>query len=116
MFVCFYACVTVPKYIGTTPRTYFLRLVLQVHHLLFSCCVPLLRIAEWFANLTDHVLVEFVPTDDPMVQKLLKNRLDEHLPYNLEVFRSSFGEFFDFLDQTILNNGRTLFLCRRRKG
>ncbi|MBE9570564.1 MAG: hypothetical protein IMF11_08050, partial [Proteobacteria bacterium] len=57
-----------------------------IHHLVFSCCVPLSLIAEWFASLADHVLVEFVPPADPMVQKLLRNRGDEHLPYNLEVF------------------------------
>ena len=83
-----------------------------IHHLVFSCCVPLSLIAEWFASVTNHLLVEFVPPTDPMVQKLLRNRGDEHLPYNLEVFQSSFGKFFDFVDQTMLNNGRTLFLCR----
>jgi len=87
-----------------------------VHHLVFSCSVPFSLIAELFASLGDHVLVEFVPPDDPMVQKLLRNRGNEHLPYNLEVFQSSFGKFFDFIDQTMLNNSRTLFLCKRRQG
>ena len=86
-----------------------------IHHLVFSCCVPMLRIAEWFANLTNHVLVEFVPLSDPMVQKLLRNRGDEHLPYNLEEFQSSFGKFFDFVDRVTLQNGRTLFLCKRKE-
>jgi ribosomal protein L11 methylase PrmA len=85
-----------------------------VHHLVLSCCVPFSRIAEWFANLTNHVLVEFVPPNDPMVQ-LLRNRGDEHLPYNLEVFQSSLGEFFDFVNRDTLQNGRTLFLCKRRE-
>ena len=86
-----------------------------MHHLVLSCCVPFSRIAEWFANLTNHVLVEFVPPNDPMVQKLLRNRGDEHLPYNLEVFQSSLGEFFDFVNRDTLQNGRTLFLCKRRE-
>lgn len=50
-----------------------------------------------------------------MVQKLLRNRGDEHLPYNLEIFQSSFGKVFDFFDQKKLQNGRILFLCRRKK-
>ena len=86
-----------------------------IHHLVFSSCVPLSMIAKWFGNFAKHLLVEFVPPADPMVQKLLRNRGDEHLPYNLEVFRSSFGEFFDFIDQTLLPNDRILFLCKRRK-
>ncbi len=86
-----------------------------IHHLVLSCCVPLSLIAEWFGSLADHLLVEFVPPSDPMVQKLLRNRGEEHLPYNLEVFKSSFGKFFDFVDQTTLQNGRTLFLCKKSK-
>ena len=85
-----------------------------IHHLVFSCCVPLYLIAEWFGSLANNLLVEFVPTTDPMVQKLLRNRGDEHLPYNLEAFQSNFGMFFDFVDQIVLNNGRALFLCKRR--
>ena len=85
-----------------------------VHHLVLSCCVPLGMIAEWFAGLGEHLLVEFVPEDDPMVQKLLRNRSDQHLPYGLDVFKSSFGNFFHFVDHMALQNGRTLFLCRRR--
>ena len=85
-----------------------------IHHLVFSSCVPLPLIAEWFGSLTNHLLVEFVPPTDLMVQKLLRNRGDEHLPYNLEVFNSSFAKIFELLDQTILENGRTLFLYKRR--
>lgn len=86
-----------------------------IHHLVFSCCVPLSRIAEWFANLSNYVLVEFVPPSDPMVQKLLRNRGDEHLPYSLEVFQSSFGKFFDFVDRETLQNGRILFLWKHKE-
>ena len=86
-----------------------------IHHLVLSSCVPLAMIAKWFANLGDHLLVEFVPGNDPMVQKLLRNRGDEHLPYDFEVFESSIGNFFNFVDHLMLQNGRTLFLCRRKK-
>ena len=87
-----------------------------IHHLVLSSYVPLSMIADSFADVTDHVLVEFVPPTDPMVQKLLRNRMGEHLPYNLEVFQSNFGKSFDFIDQNMLQNGRTLFLCKRTKG
>ena len=85
-----------------------------IHHLVFSCCIPFSLIAEWFASLTNHLLVEFVPPSDPMVQKLMENRRNQHLPYDFEVFQSSFSKHFDFLDKTTLQNGRTLFLCKRR--
>jgi len=86
-----------------------------IHHLVLSCCVPLSLIANWFASLAHHLLVEFVPPADPMVQQLLKHRGNEHLPYNLDVFQSSFGKHFDFIDQFTLLNGRTLCLCSQKK-
>jgi len=85
-----------------------------VHHLVFSCCVPLSLIAEWFGRLGNHLLVEFVPPTDPMVQKLSANRGEEHHPYNLDVFRFGFERIFDLVDQVSLQNGRTLFLCMRK--
>lgn len=86
-----------------------------IHHLVLSCYVPLYRIAEWFSNITTHALVEFIPPSDPMVQKLLRNRDEKPLPYNLEIFQSGFGDFFHFLDRETLENGRILFLCRRKR-
>ena len=85
-----------------------------VHHLVFSCCVPLSMMADWFGSLGNYLLVEFVPPSDPMVKKLLENRGKEHLPYDLDVFRSGFNKIFDFVDQTDLRNGRMLFLCAHK--
>jgi len=84
-----------------------------LHHLVLSACVPFAMIAKWLGALGEHVLVEFVPPDDPMVQKLIRNRRGEHLPYDLQVFQASFGEIFRFQDEMTLPNGRTLFLLKR---
>ena len=86
-----------------------------VHHLVLSGCVPLSLVAEWFGSLGNHLLVEFVPPSDPMVKKLLANRGEEHLPYDLDTFRSALEKIFDFVDQTDLQNGRSLYLFRRRQ-
>lgn len=85
-----------------------------IHHLVFSCNVPLPLIARWFGEITEYLLVEFIPPSDPMVKKLVINRADGQLPYSMDAFRSSFGGLFDFIDQTRLSNDRTLFLCRRK--
>ena len=86
-----------------------------IHHLVLSSCVPLGLTAQWLSSLGKNLLVEFVPPEDPMVKKLLQNRGEEHLAYNLDVFERSFGEFFDFEDKTELENGRILFLCKRTR-
>lgn len=84
-----------------------------IHHLVLSSGVPLEMVARWFSGLAEHILVEFIPPGDPMVQKLLRNRVDEHLPYDEAAFRSSFERVFRFVESVALENGRTLFLCRR---
>jgi hypothetical protein len=85
-----------------------------IHHLVFRACVPLSNIAEWFAGLARYLLVEFVPPTDPMVKRLMMNRIELSHPYDLDVFKSSFGKFFHFMDQRALRNGRVLVLCRAR--
>ena len=84
-----------------------------IHHLVFSANIPLERIAGWFASLCEHLVVEFMPPEDPMIQKLLQNR-PEHLPYSLEAFKAGFGKYFEFCDQKTLRNKRVLFTCKKR--
>jgi hypothetical protein len=84
-----------------------------VHHLVFSSGIPLAHIAKWFSDLCQAVVVEWIPELDPMVQKLISNRRGEHLPYNHDLFKSSFGEYFRFEDHVRLRNGRILYLCQR---
>jgi hypothetical protein len=85
-----------------------------LHHLVFSCCIPIPMVAQWFSEMTNYALVEFVPPTDPMVKKLLANRNDGHHPYSLDVFTSSFEKFFDFSDSRPLKNRRTLYLVKRK--
>lgn len=80
-----------------------------IHHLVFSCLVPLPKVAEWFSEITRHLVIEFVPIEDPMVRVLLKDRNNEFHPYSEELFKSSFQEYFTIAREQRLNNGRTLF-------
>lgn len=84
-----------------------------LHHLVLSACVPLPMIAKWLATLCRNLVVEFVPPDDPMVKKLVRNRVGDHLPYDLQVFQSAFAPLFSLEDQVTLPNGRTLFQMKR---
>jgi hypothetical protein len=81
-----------------------------IHHLVFSCCIPVSLIAKWLSSLTCHLIIEFIPPADPMVKKLLVNRGDDYLPYSYEEFKASFETFFVIEDQMTLQNGRMLFL------
>ena len=60
---------------GRGPADMLMALAL-VHHLAIGNNVPFGRIAEWFARLGRHLVIEFVPKSDSQVQRLLASRED----------------------------------------
>jgi SAM-dependent methyltransferase len=86
-----------------------------VHHLAIGSNVPLPMIAELFASLAPHAVVEFVPKDDAMVQRLLAFREDVFAGYSIEGFRAAFEPWFAVATEApITGSGRTLFHLTRR--
>ena len=86
-----------------------------VHHLAIGNNVPLNHIANFLANLTTYVIIEFVPKVDPMVQTLLSSRQDIFDHYTLDEFIQSFGEYFDIQKQVQLaDSNRVLFLLKKK--
>lgn len=86
-----------------------------VHHLAIGNNVPLPGIARLIARIAPQAIVEFVPKEDPMTQRLLAARRDIFDGYTIEGFRAAFGESFEILREApIADSPRTLFLVRRR--
>jgi hypothetical protein len=86
-----------------------------VHHLAIGNNVPLPAVAELFARIAPHAIVEFVPKDDPMTRRLLAARRDIFDGYSIDGFRAAFGEPFEIVREApISDSPRTLFLLRRR--
>ena len=86
-----------------------------VHHLAIGANVPLPMIAALFARLAPHAIVEFVPKEDAMVQRLLASRRDVFPGYTIEGFREAVVSRFELLSETpIEGTSRTLFHLRRR--
>lgn len=88
-----------------------------IHHLVLASHIPLSLIARFFYENCSCLLVEYVPEDDIVIEKLLgefaENHLS-HLPYSLEIFESSFSRYFDLQEQIVLENGRSLYSYHRR--
>ncbi len=86
-----------------------------IHHLAISNNVPLNRIAEFFSKVCNSLLVEFVPKDDPQVQRLLSTREDVFSDYTQQVFEEEFGRYFTIQSSVkIRDSKRTLFLMQKR--
>ena len=81
------------------------------HHLAISNNVPFAGIAAFFAGLTRHLIVEFIPADDPMAARLLAMRNHDFPDYTLKAFEAALGERFTIRRrEEIPSSRRVLYL------
>jgi ribosomal protein L11 methylase PrmA len=86
-----------------------------VHHLAIGNNVPLDRVAAHLASLGEHLVIEWVPKDDPKVRVLLATREDVFDQYTDAGFRAAFAQHFELLEeQPVRESGRVLHLMRAR--
>jgi hypothetical protein len=85
-----------------------------VHHLAIGNNVPLEGVADLFARIAPHAIVEFVPKEDPMTRRLLAARPDIFDRYSIEGFRDAFASRFRVVRESVITESpRTLFLLER---
>ena len=86
-----------------------------VHHLAIGNNVPLEMIADWFARLARHLVVEFVPKDDPKVGFMLASREDIFTDYTEAGFERAFERRFQIrAKEAVGGSGRILYLYESR--
>jgi ribosomal protein L11 methylase PrmA len=86
-----------------------------IHHLAVGNNVPLPMVAQYFAELGNKLIIEFVPKSDPMVQTLLANRDDIFPDYDIPGFEHAFGQYFEIdRREPIKDTDRVLYLMHRK--
>jgi len=86
-----------------------------IHHLIISYNVPIPRIAEFFSNICNSLIIEFVPKTDSQVQRLLVTREDIFSDYTRQIFEKEFDQYFEILKSVqIANTERFLYLMRKK--
>jgi SAM-dependent methyltransferase len=81
-----------------------------LHHVLVGSQIPLDRIASLCHNLTTRsLIVEWVPTTDPMFHQILRGRDALYADLTESTFRTAFSGHFRLVSQRALANGRSLF-------
>ncbi len=86
-----------------------------IHHLAISNNVPLLTLAEFFAEVGDWLIIEFVPKVDSQVKRLLSTREDIFPDYNPEGFEAAFSQVFQIhAKEPIPGSKRYLYLLERK--
>lgn len=89
-----------------------------LHHLLVSANLSLPAARDLLFDLSrDAVVLEFVPIDDPMFQRLLRFRSEDFSWLTLDHCRAVLAERFTVVDeQPVPGTPRTLFFLRKRGG
>ena len=84
-----------------------------VHHLAISNNVPLPKLAQFFSEVCEHLVIEFVPKSDSQVKRLLTSRLDIFDDYTEAGFEAAFKTQFEILQKApVPESERTLYLMK----
>ena len=86
-----------------------------IHHLVISNNTPFVMVAQFFVQICDALLIEFVPKEDSQVQLLLQSREDIFGTYEIESFRKEFAVYFEEQRSIKINSTqRTLFYLTKK--
>jgi len=85
-----------------------------IHHLAISNNLPFGKVAHFFHQACQALIIEFVPKSDSQVQKLLATREDIFSEYDEQSFERAFGALFDIRRrEAIPGTERTLYLMTK---
>lgn len=77
-----------------------------VHHLVITGNVPLRHVLDWLASFNCEVVIEMLTKEDPMVKKLLLNRVDQYDDFSVESFEALAAPGFQVLNKTEIMAGK----------
>lgn len=87
-----------------------------VHHVALGSNIPLAEFIDWLASLGAELVIEFVDKEDPMAQRLLRNKGDIFPGYDRAQFEQCLGACFDDVHSQVIQGGlRVLYHAQPRK-
>jgi hypothetical protein len=86
-----------------------------IHHLVIGANIPLPELLVWLRDLGGALVIEFIAKKDPMVQRILRNRVDQYADYDQELFERLLTEKFEVARRCTLASGnRMLYFATPR--
>lgn len=83
-----------------------------LHHMVIQANIPLASFISWLKSLESALVIEFVSREDPMVQRLLRNKSDDYAEYDSGYFEEVLRSNFKIIFQEKLPSGtRTLYFA-----
>ena len=86
-----------------------------VHHLSIGRGIPLQDVTTWLIGLAPQGVIEFVEKQDPMIQLMLKLRMDTFDDYDRESFFAAVRNHAEIVDTAIILEDRRVLVWYRRK-
>ena len=84
-----------------------------IHHLVINGNIPLSDLLDWLASLGADLIIEFVTREDPMVERLLRNKDDQYGDYTQQAFDRELGARFVIQKREPLGSGtRVMYHAR----
>lgn len=84
-----------------------------LHHLAIANNLPFEMVAEFFSELCNWAIIEFVPKSDAQVDRMLATREDTFSTYNEQNFEQEFEKRFNIISkECIKGSNRTLYLMQ----
>lgn len=86
-----------------------------IHHLVIGSNIRMKQVVDIFKHITNLLLIEFVPEEDPKVAEMLVRRADIFDEYNQQHFETCFSEEFNILrKETVSSSMRVLYLMQKK--
>ncbi|MBI2258852.1 MAG: SAM-dependent methyltransferase [Flavobacteriia bacterium] len=86
-----------------------------IHHLVLSNNLSFELIAKFYATFSLHLIIEFVPKDDPQSQRLLVTKKDVFDDYTIENFEQVFQNYFKLItSQKFSDSKRVIYNFEKR--
>ena len=86
-----------------------------IHHLAISNNLSFQHLSDFFADISEFLIVEFIPKEDSNAKILLASRKDIFPDYNEKGFETKFNSNFQILEKQKINDSkRTLYLMKRK--
>ncbi|HKB43216.1 MAG TPA: hypothetical protein VKC90_02465 [Chitinophagaceae bacterium] len=86
-----------------------------IHHLTIGKNIPFSLMVEMFSEITDYLIIEFIPKEDEKIRLMLMYKTDIYKKYNEQEFSKEFEARFSILaKEKIADSGRTLFLMKKK--
>ena len=76
-----------------------------IHHVVIGCNVPTTEFLDWLKSLGATLVIEFVTREDAMVKKLLLNKEDHYVDYELGFFEQALEKRFEIKQRLELASG-----------